>query len=118
MCFSIVSELEVSTITFPGAQSSPIIDAFLSAELKRIEEFGCRIVTQADPEYPELARRLNLKGIVRVQVTVAPGGAVKEVKELGGNPVLLDALIRAVRKWKYEPAEKESEYASTEWQSS
>src|SRR5437762_4087848 len=67
-----------------------------------------KVKTKVDPEYPELARRLNLKGIVRVQVTVAPGGSVKDVKELGGNPVLLDALIRAVRKWKYEPAEKES----------
>jgi TonB family protein len=67
-----------------------------------------KVKTRVDPEYPELARRLNLKGVVRVQVTVAPGGNVKDVKELGGNPVLLDALIRAVKKWKYEPADKES----------
>lgn len=67
-----------------------------------------KIKTKVLPEYPELARRLNLKGVARVQVTVAPEGAVKDVKELGGNPVLLDALVRAVRKWKYEPAGKES----------
>src|SRR5256712_9477277 len=30
----------------------------LPAELKRIEEFGCRIVTQAEPEYPELLRQI------------------------------------------------------------
>jgi DNA processing protein len=30
----------------------------LDAELKRIAEFGCRIVTQADPEYPELLRQI------------------------------------------------------------
>src|SRR2546422_74197 len=30
----------------------------LSAELKRIAEFGCRIVTQADAEYPELLRQI------------------------------------------------------------
>jgi outer membrane biosynthesis protein TonB len=30
------------------------------------------------------------------------------VKELGGNPVLVEALTRAVKKWKYEPAKKES----------
>ena len=30
----------------------------LSAELKRIAEYGCRIVTQADPEYPELLRHI------------------------------------------------------------
>ncbi len=67
-----------------------------------------KVKTKVDPEYPELARRLNLKGVVRVQVTVAAGGTVKEVKELGGNPVLLDALVRAVKKWKYEPADKDS----------
>jgi DNA processing protein len=30
----------------------------LGAELKRISEFGCCIVTQADPEYPELLRQI------------------------------------------------------------
>ena len=30
----------------------------LAAELKRIADFGCRIVTQADPEYPELLRQI------------------------------------------------------------
>lgn len=30
----------------------------LAAELKRIAEFGCRIVTQADPEYPALLREI------------------------------------------------------------
>jgi DNA processing protein len=30
----------------------------LGAELKRIEEFNCRIVTQEDPEYPELLRQI------------------------------------------------------------
>lgn len=30
----------------------------LKAELKRIEEFNCRIVIQSDPEYPELLRQI------------------------------------------------------------
>src|SRR5436190_8077552 len=30
----------------------------LGAELKRIAEFGCKIVIQADPEYPELLRQI------------------------------------------------------------
>jgi outer membrane biosynthesis protein TonB len=33
---------------------------------------------------------------------------VTSAKELGGNPVLVDALLRAVKKWKYEPAAKET----------
>ena len=61
------------------------------------------------PEYPELARKLNIQGLARVLAKVAPDGAVVAVKELGGNPVLVSALAEAVRKWKYEPAEHESE---------
>ncbi len=30
----------------------------LNGELKRIADFGCRIVSQADPEYPELLRQI------------------------------------------------------------
>jgi hypothetical protein len=60
------------------------------------------------PEYSELAKKLNLRGIARVQVTVAPDGSVKEVKELGGNPLLLAALTSAVKKWKYEAMDKTS----------
>jgi TonB family protein len=60
------------------------------------------------PEYPEIARRLNIKGIARVEAIVAADGKVVSVKELGGNPVLVDALVRAVKKWKYEATAKES----------
>jgi TonB family protein len=60
------------------------------------------------PEYPELARRLNLKGIARVEIKVSASGDVTDVKEVGGNPVLLEALKRAVKKWKYEPSEREN----------
>ncbi len=60
------------------------------------------------PEYSELAKKLNIRGVARVQVTVAPDGSVKEVKELGGNPVLVAALSNAVKKWKYEAMDKTS----------
>ncbi len=63
-----------------------------------------KLKSSVPPEYPELARRLSLRGVARVQETIAPDGTVKEVKELGGNPVLVEALTRAVKNWKYEPA--------------
>jgi TonB family protein len=61
------------------------------------------------PEYPEIARKMNIQGVARVLLTVAPDGRVVDVKELGGNPVLVAALVQAVKKWKYEPADRESE---------
>lgn len=67
-----------------------------------------KVITRVSPEYPELARRLKIKGIARVQATVAADGRVLKVKELGGNPVLVDAAVRALKKWKYEAAARET----------
>jgi TonB family protein len=39
---------------------------------------------------------------------IAPDGKVKDVKVLGGNPVLVQAVVSAVTKWKYEPAAESS----------
>ena len=59
--------------------------------------------------YPELARKMNIQGVARVLLTVTPDGRVVGIKELGGNPVLISALVQAVKKWKYETADHESE---------
>jgi TonB family protein len=82
--------------------------ALLRGDRAGAQESVRKVKTSAPPEYPELAKRLNIRGLVRVEVTVAPDGTVKQVKELGGNPVLVESLVRAVKKWKYEPAAKES----------
>jgi TonB family protein len=51
---------------------------------------------------------MNITGTVKVLVTVAPNGSVKEAKLMGGHPVLATAAIDAVRKWKYEAAPEET----------
>ena len=68
-----------------------------------------KLKVSVPPEYPELARKMNIQGVARVLVTVTTDGRVVGVKELGGNPVLVAALAQAVKKWKYEPADHESE---------
>lgn len=60
------------------------------------------------PEYPALARQLNMKGTVRLELLVAADGHLKETKVLGGNPVLVQASLAAVKKWKYEAAKTET----------
>jgi TonB family protein len=67
-----------------------------------------KVKVSTPPEYPELARKMNLHGIARVLLTVAPDGKVVNVKELGGNPVLLSALTEATKKWRYEAADRQS----------
>ncbi len=67
-----------------------------------------RIVRKALPQYPEIAKRMNLAGTVKVVATVAPDGTVKSVQPMGGSPLLLQAAADAVNKWKFAPASAES----------
>jgi TonB family protein len=67
-----------------------------------------RVKNRVEPVYPELARRNNISGSARVELLVTPDGRVKDIKVLGGNPVLVQAVMAAVVKWKYEPAAEES----------
>ncbi len=67
-----------------------------------------KIKNRVEPIYPELAKRNNIIGSARVELLITPDGRVKDVKVLGGNPVLVQAVMAAVMKWKYEPAAEES----------
>ena len=67
-----------------------------------------RAKSKVQPVYPELARKMNITGTVKVEVVVAPNGSVKEAKVVGGHPVLANAALDAVRKWRFEPATIES----------
>jgi len=67
-----------------------------------------KVVLRVNPAYPDLARRMHLAGIVKLQVTIAASGSVKSVSPLGGNPVLLKSAQEAVSQWKYAPASEET----------
>jgi TonB family protein len=67
-----------------------------------------RLQHSTPPAYPELAERMKLTGTAQVQALVKPDGTVKEVKIVGGHPLLADALARAVMQWRYQPAPKET----------
>jgi len=71
-------------------------------------EDGRPVKTKVAPQYPELAKRMNVTGTVKLQVTVAPNGVVKNAKVIGGHPLLVDPAVAAVMKWKYEPAAEET----------
>jgi TonB family protein len=70
---------------------------------------GTRQLRVSDPPpYPALARRLNIRGTVRLEAVVRRDGTVKQVRILGGNPVLAEALSSAVMNWKFEAAAQET----------
>jgi outer membrane biosynthesis protein TonB len=55
-----------------------------------------------------MARTMNLKGNVKVEVVVGPSGAVKSVEIKGGHPVLAKSAENAFFKWKWESAAGET----------
>jgi TonB family protein len=72
------------------------------------QEVRRKIINKTLPTYPELARRMNIRGTVRVGVVITPNGSVKSTNVIGGNALLAVAAVDAIRKWKYEPASGES----------
>jgi TonB family protein len=72
------------------------------------DEFVRRAKSKVQPSYPELARKMNITGTVKVEVVVSPNGAVKDARVVGGHPVLANAALDAAKKWRFEPAGSES----------
>jgi len=65
-------------------------------------------VANPEPEYPEIARRMNVTGTVKMEIVIAADGTIKSVKVLGGHPLLVDAVQKALKRWKYAPATTET----------
>jgi len=89
-----VSALVVSTPSLSAQQDQ--------SESKR------KMVTKITPNYPGLARSMNISGTVKLEVVVAPDGSVKSASVNGGHPLLGQAAVDAIRKSKWEPSPHET----------
>ena len=73
------------------------------------QELNRKVKSKVAPLYPDLhPRRMNITGVVKVLITVTTTGAVKDAKLVGGHPVLANAALDAVKKWRFETAPQES----------
>jgi TonB family protein len=66
------------------------------------------IKSRVAPVYPEIAKRMKIAGVVRIEATVDPQGKVTDVKTLTGNHMLSVAAEDAVRQWRFVPGPTES----------
>lgn len=66
------------------------------------------VIHRVQPAYPEIARRLNLEGMVMVRAEVAADGHVRSVTVVSGNAILVQAVTGAVREWVFAPGTAES----------
>jgi TonB family protein len=93
-----------------GASVSMIANPLLASAQGEVktEDLARKPKTRIAPVYPEVARRMNIEGTVKLAVVVSANGSVKSSKAVGGHPVLVNAAIDAMRQWKFEAAQTES----------
>jgi protein TonB len=58
---------------------------------------------RVEPVYPALAKQTHIQGTVIVDAILDEHGNVIEMKVVSGPPLLIQAALDAVGRWKYEP---------------
>jgi TonB family protein len=79
-----------------------------SAQSGSTDEAKRKVKTKTAPLYPELARRMNVSGKVKIEVVITPDGRVKSTRVVGGHPLLVQACQDAVKEWKFVNAPEET----------
>ena len=68
------------------------------------------------PLYPPLARDAHIRGTVVIDAVIDEHGNVVQVRVISGHPLLIDAALKAVLQWKYEPTTLNGQPVSVELQ--
>ena len=71
-------------------------------------ETGRKLLRKVEPRYPDIAKKMNLGGTVKLIAVVAADGKVTKVEPMGGSPILVEAAQSAITQWKFAPAGGES----------
>jgi TonB family protein len=66
-----------------------------------------KVLKAVAAQYPSVLKRRGIGGTVKLRVLVNPNGTVKDAQVLGGNPILSDCAVKAVKQWLFVSAEKE-----------
>jgi len=67
-----------------------------------------KVKNEVVPEYPPLAKRMNVTGRVKIETTISAEGHVTTTRVVGGSPLLVNSAMDALKKWRFEPAAKET----------
>jgi len=103
-----VSRRFVATLLVALTLAVTLGPSHVGAQSSSSDEFLRRAKSKVIPALPELARKMNISGTVKIEVVVLPNGTVKDARVVGGHPVLASAALDAAKKWRFDPAPAES----------
>ena len=58
-------------------------------------------------QYPSVLKSRGIGGTVKLRVQINANGTVKDVQVLGGNPILSECSVKAMKQWQFVAAEKD-----------
>ena len=91
-----------------AAAAALFTTGFVLAQQASVDESKRKVKTRVQPSYPELAKRMNVSGKVKIEVIITPDGKVRSTRVIGGHPLLVQACQDAVKDWKFLPAAEET----------
>jgi len=62
-----------------------------------------KAIVQVRPDYPPLARQARVQGQVQIDAILDDQGNVIDMRVVSGPPLLYQAALDALKKWRYEP---------------
>jgi protein TonB len=60
-------------------------------------------VKNVEPIYPPIAQQAKIQGYVIIEATIGKDGRIRNAKVLGGQAMLQEAALSAVKQWQYTP---------------
>jgi TonB family protein len=80
-----------------------------SAALSAAQEvvFNRRALKMVAVQYPSVLKVRGIGGTVKLRVQANANGTVRDVQVMGGNPILSDCSVKAVKQWLFVASEKD-----------
>ena len=88
-----------------GVCSAPYV---ARAQNVSADSAGRKVRSKVVPAYPDIARTAHITGRVKIEATIAADGHVESTKVVGGSPVLVNAAVDALQRWRFEAGPSET----------
>ena len=73
-----------------------------------------KLIKKVPPKYPKQARKKHIEGTVVLRATITKDGNIGDLQLVSGHPMLAQAALDAVKKWKYRPYLKNGQAVDVE----
>lgn len=94
-------DIRLSSLNPDSALFSPPKDAVAGETCENLR-LG-RLLKKADPYYPQMAKIAHVQGEVYVSARIGKDGKLQNVRVISGSPILVPAVLDAIKYWEYSP---------------